>query len=221
MLRYLITVLAALLSSFGGVQSADFRFSQVEQEERAQQAQQQSGQQVRIADLLHTPCAKAIKNSKILVLFGEYQNGVIQAGQTRFNPYFDVINSRLRSLGLRTYTQAQIKQQVAQAEIDAYFRNDPDAALNASRRLAARYIFKGLISTETRFNPAINVNQVAIRMNFNLTDANGKLISQADAENASYSGPDTTGMTLTLINERADEVVASLYADHCKKSGVR
>jgi len=26
-------------------------------------------------------------------------------------------------------------------------------------------------------------------------------------------------MALTLVDERADEVVASLYADHCRKAG--
>jgi hypothetical protein len=30
-----------------------------------------------------------------------------------------------------------------------------------------------------------------------------------------------SGMALTLINERAEEAVATLYADFCKNSGVR
>ena len=29
------------------------------------------------------------------------------------------------------------------------------------------------------------------------------------------------GMALTLINERADEVVAQLYTDYCQKAGTR
>ena len=41
--------------------------------------------------------------------------------------------SACAALGLRTYTPEEIRSQIAQAEIDAYFRNDPDAALSASR----------------------------------------------------------------------------------------
>ena len=67
----------------------------------------------------------------------------------------------------------------------------------------------------------VNVNQVNVSMNFILTGANGKMISQASAENASYAGQDTSGMALTLINERADELVASLYSDYCQNAGVR
>jgi hypothetical protein len=29
------------------------------------------------------------------------------------------------------------------------------------------------------------------------------------------------GMALTLINERADEVVAQLYSDYCRKAGIK
>ena len=110
---------------------------------------------------------------------------------------------------------------MAQAEIDAYFKNDPDAAISASRHLAAQYILRGLITSQTSRNLAVNVNQVNVSMNFTLTGANGRMISQASAENASYAGSDTAGMALTLINERADELVATLYSDYCQKSGVR
>ena len=107
----------------------------------------------------------------------------------------------------------------AQAEIDAYFKNDPDAALGASKRLSAQYILRGLISSQTGYNTIVRVNQVSIQMAFTLTDANGKVLSQTSAENASYAGVDTSGMALTLINEKADEVVAQLYSDYCRRGG--
>lgn len=216
-------MLALLLWSVlsGAAHSADFKFSEADKEEEAQEKQEQAVEQARIAGQLGTPCKNKIKNQKILVLFGESQNGQVQASQSNFNPYSDAINSRLRALGLKTYTRAQIRQQVAQAEIDAYFKNDPDAAISASKRMAAQYILKGLITTEARYNQAVNVNQVSIRMDFTLTGANGKMISQARAENASYAGHDTSGLALTLINERADALVASLYSDYCQRAGVR
>ena len=171
--------------------------------------------------LLASPCKAKIKNQKIMVLIGESKNGAVQAGQSAFSPQFDAINSRLQGLGLKTYTQAQIRAQVAQAEIDAYFKNDPDAAISASKRLAAQYILKGLISSQASRNLSVNVNQVNISMQFTLTGSNGKMISQISASNASYAGTDTSGMALTLINEKADEVVANLYSDYCQKAGVK
>ena len=75
---------------------------------------------------------------------------------------------------------------------------------------------RGLITTEAGYNTIVRVNQVSIRMQFTLTDASGRILSQANAENASYSGVDTTGMALTLVNEKADEVVAQLYSDYCR-----
>lgn len=217
MFRSFFLLLCTWLASTTLLFAADFKFSTATQDDTTAQSEQQR----RIAEQLQTPCRAKIKNQKIMVLFGQSHNGLIETAQGAFNPYTDAINSRLNALGLRTATPAQIKQQVAQTEIDAYFKNDPDAAISASRRLAANYVLKGLISTESGRNLAVNVNQVAIRMDFTLTAANGKTLSQAHAENASYAGHDTAGMALTLINERADEVVATLYADYCRQTGVK
>lgn len=216
-MRIFLIALFAWFAVMSAGHASDFSFSNADPTDDVQQAESQA----RVAALLLTPCRNKIKNQKILVLIGESQNGRVRANQSAFSPHFDAINSRLRSLGLRTYTQAQIRQQVAQAEIDAYFKNDPDAAIGASRRMAAQYILKGLITTNASLNQMVNVNQVNISMNFTLTGANGKMISQASAENASYAGQDTSGMALTLINERADELVASLYSDYCQNAGVR
>ena len=78
-----------------------------------------------------------------------------------------------------------------------------------------------MITTQASRNAVINVNQVNVGMNFTLTGADGRMISQASVENASFAGQDTSGMALTLINERADEVVARLYSDYCRAAGVR
>jgi hypothetical protein len=199
------------------VHGQGFKFSNEDQSEKAREAERQA----QVQSLLATPCRDKIKNQKIMVLIGEDRNGIIYAGQASYSPHIDAINGRLRSLGLRTYSPEEIRRQVAQAEIDAYFKNDPDAAISASKRLAAQYILRGLIATQSGRNAIINVNQVSINMNFTLTGANGRMISQADAKNESYAGRDTRGMALTLINERADEVVAQLYSDYCQRAGAR
>ena len=194
-----------------------FKFSSGDDSRKAEAEERQA----RVQAQLDTPCLDRIKNQKIMVVIGENRNGMVLAKQSAYDPHFEAINQRLRALGLRTYTPEEIRRQVAQAEIDAFFRNDPDAAINASRRLAAQYILRGLIDTQISRNAIINVNQVAVRLDFVLTGANGRMISQAAAANESYAGRDVLGMALTLLNERADEVVAQLYGDYCRSAGVR
>lgn len=210
--------LAAALCGLAHAQG--FRFSNEDQDEKARTVEE-AGRRAKVEAQLSTPCRNRIKNQKIMVLIGENQYGFITARQAAYGAHFDAINRRLRSLGLRTYTQEEIRRQVAQAEIDAHFKNDPDAAISASKRLAAQYILRGLISTSTTRNPIINVNQVGIRMNFLLTGANGRMISEANVTNESYAGRDSLGMALTLVNERADEVVAQIYSDYCQKAGAK
>lgn len=190
-----------------------FKFSNEDKSQEAAKAERQK----RIEVQLSTPCRDRIKNRKIAVLIGEEVNGVVQARQAAFSPHFDAINARLQKLGLRTYTQEEIRKQVAQAEIDAYFKNNPDAALSAAKRLAANYTLKGLISARAMRNPMIPVNQVAVSMQFVLSGADGKRVAQADAQSQSFSGADVQGMALTLINEQAEEVVAKLYSEYCQQ----
>jgi hypothetical protein len=217
-----VLLLAIVLgASLGGLaQAQGFKFSNEDEAQKAQAAEE-SARRAKVEAQLSTPCLARIKNQKILVLIGANQNGVVGARQADYGAHFDAIDRRLRALGLRTYTQEEIRKQIAQAEIDAHFKNDPDAAISASRRLAAQYILRGLITTTATRNAIINVNQVSIRMDFMLTGANGRMISEANARNESYAAQDTLGMALTLINERADEVVARLYSDYCQKAGAK
>ena len=204
-------LLLALCVAQAGAQG--FKFSN----EDNTAAKEQAERDARVGALLSTPCRDKIKSRKILVLIGEEKNGAIQAKQDAFSPHFEAVNQRLRGLGLRTYSADEIKRQVAQAEIDAYFKNNPDAALSASKRLAANYTLRGLISSTTTVNPVLKVNQVAVGMQFVLTGANGKKISETQARAQSYAGADTAGMALTLINEQAEEAVARLYSDYCQQ----
>jgi hypothetical protein len=195
----------------------DFKFSNPPPGAEAE-AQSQAQRDARIDAQLSTPCRDRIKNRKIVELIGEQSNGGVAAGQGPFSRHVEAVNSRLQSLGLKTYSPEQIRKQMAQEEIDAYFKNDPDRALSASRRMAAQYVLRGVIASRAVRNPMVNVNQVSVNMNFTLTDAAGHPVSTAAASNESYAGSDTSAMALTLIEERADEVVAKLYSDHCRES---
>jgi hypothetical protein len=196
-------------------QQQGFKFSQPDDTDR----QEQQAKEERIRQQLSTPCKAAIKDRKIMVLIGERQsNGYIAAQQQNYGPHFNAINNRLRTLGLKTYTPEEIRRQIAQAEIDAYLKNDQEAMLSAAKRLGASFVLRGLISSQAMKNPMMNVNQVDVNMQFTLS-GNGQIISETDAHSASYAGADVTRMALTLVNEQADEVVATLYEDYCRKVG--
>ena len=208
-----LAVLAALAG--GSLRAQGFSFSQPDDTAR----QQEQARQDRIAGQLSTPCRAELKNKKIMVVIGEVlSNGTYATQQQNYGPHFDAINARLRALGLRTYTPEEIRRQIAQAEIDAYFRNDPDAALAASKRLGASFVLRGLIALQATRSPVMAVNQVSMDMTFTLSGSDGRQISETHAQTASYAGADVRRMALTLVNEQADEVVATLYADYCRNA---
>ncbi len=211
----MVLLTAAVLTV--SAQAQGFKFSDPDPADK----EAQDKRQTEVQGMLATPCRDKIKNQKIMVVIAENRDGAISANQAVYNTHVSALNDRLQSVGLRTFTPAQIKAQVAQAEINAFFKNDPDAAISASRRMAAQYILRGVISSSTHRNAIINVNQVSIGMKFTLTGANGKVISQASAKNESYAGHDVAGMALTLVEESAEDVVAKLYSDHCKLAATK
>lgn len=199
------------------VEAQGFKFSTPDVSQQAEQAARDD----RIAQELSTPCRADLKGKKIMVIIGQQQdNGYINAQQQNYGPQFQAINVRLRSLGLRTFTPEEIRAQIAQAEIDAYFKNNPDAALSAAKRLGANFVLRGLITSEAGRNPMIPVNQVTVSMAFTLTGANGQIVSDVGASSSSYAGTNVRQMSMTLVNEQADEVVAKLYGDYCRNAGL-
>ena len=214
----MVLLTAAVLTV--SAQAQGFKFSDPDPADKADK-EAQDKRQTEVQGMLATPCRDKIKNQKIMVVIAENRDGAISANQAVYNTHVSALNDRLQSVGLRTFTPAQIKAQVAQAEINAFFKNDPDAAISASRRMAAQYILRGVISSSTHRNAILNVNQVSIGMKFTLTGANGKMISQASAKNESYAGHDVAGMALTLVEESAEDVVAKLYSDHCKLAATK
>ena len=211
--------LCALALSPLGASAQGFKF---EKDPGAQQqAAESAARQGRVAENLSTPCKDAIKNKKIAVIIGEEQtNGVVLARQENYGPHFQLINGRLQALGLRTYTPDEIRKQIAQAEIDAYFKNNPDAALSAAKRLGANFVLRGLITSQAAYNPIVRVNQVSVGMGFTLAASDGRTVANAAANAASYAGPDVRAMALTLLNENADEVVSKLYSEYCRNAEV-
>jgi len=213
----LATLAFALALAAGGARPQGFSFSQPDDTGR----QTEAARSARIAEQLSTPCRADLLNKKIMVVIGEVQSdGYVVAQQQNYGPHFEAINARLRALGLRTFTPEEIRRQIAQAEIDAYFRNDPNTALAASKRVGASFVLRGLVTATATRSMVMAVNQVSVTMDFNLAGSDGRQITTARADGASYAGNDVRRMALTLVDEKADEVVATLYADYCRKAGL-
>ncbi len=211
-LSLLPTVAAALLVAASCVHA--FNFTEEEAKQKAEDAQRPRG------TTIPASCRAALKDERVTVLIAERGNSGFNADQSRFSMHFQGIDRRLQKQGMHTFSQDEIKKRVAQAEIDAYFRNDPDAALNAAKKLAGTMVLRGVISSRRGVNPVLGINEVAVHMSFALVGSDGHGIAEAGASSESYSGSDTVGMALTLINEQADGVVARLLSGYCaERSG--
>lgn len=193
-----------------------FSFSEEEAKEKAA-----ASAKPRAAAPIPAECKERLKNEKVLVLVAERGNNGINADQGRFGMHFQAIDRRLQKQGLRTFGQDEIKKQVAQAEIDAHFRNDPDAALNAAKKHGATLTLRGVMSSRRAINPILKINEVYVNMGFALVAPDGHYIAEASAGSDSYSGGDTVGMALTLINEQADGVVNRLIRGYCAETGAK
>jgi hypothetical protein len=215
--RVLILVPLLFMGWPACAQPFSFSAAQQQEEEKDRAAEQQRAQAIQ--QLVSVPCRARLKDRKILQLIAERaDDGGWQAQQERYQPLISILDARLKALGLKTYTQEQIKAAVAQAEIDAYFNNDPDGALAASKRLAAQYILKGDITTKAGINPAVGVNEVAVDVQLVLMSPSGREISHVDGHLDSYSGHDTLATAAALLRQQADPLVAQLYNDYCRKA---
>lgn len=193
--------------------SDDFSFSGVEGEERAITRQQQETTR----QLLDVNCSKKLKSKKIGLIIGETHSDhrVRPVSSGSYGPHFNEINKRLQRLGLRTLTQQQIRNQIAQAEINAFLNNDPDSALNAASRLGANFILQGVISSRSHMNPIVHANEVFVDISFTLTGSSGRYVSDVSTSDSSWSGQDTRSVALMIVQEQADRIVARLYHDYC------
>lgn len=167
------------------------------------------------AIVLPQACLDDLRRKKIMILMGERSGDGVTAEQSRFSPHFNSINRRLLRHGIRTYSQQEIRAQIAQAEVDAYFRNDPDSALAASKKMGAQLVMRGLIDARSTVNPVLRIPEVHVSIAYTLGTPGGKVISDASAKAESYSGSDTLGMAGTLIEEQADAVVGTLLSGYC------
>lgn len=201
---------AFALACLGASAAQAFSFADEEAKDKAAAAPKGGG-----GPAISAACKDRLQKEKVLVLVAERGNNGMNADQGRYGMHFQAIDRRLQKQGMRTLSQEEIKKQVAQAEIDAHFRNDPDAALQAAQKHGASLTLRGVISSRRGINPILKINEVYINMGFTLVGPDGRYIAEAGASSDSYSGGDTVGMAATLISEQADGVVRRLLKGYC------
>ncbi|HEX3395826.1 MAG TPA: hypothetical protein VHS76_03930 [Steroidobacteraceae bacterium] len=167
---------------------------------------------------LDAGCRRRLQSRRVLFLVGEQQGDQWLTAQDRFQPLLQVIEKRLRDVGFMLYTPQQIKAGIAQAEIDAYFKNDPDGALAASKKLGANFVLRGIINSQAGVNPVVQVNEVAVSIDMALSGLDGRTLSEVTVHTDSYSGSDTLRTALALVKEQADRLVGQLAGEYCSQS---
>lgn len=194
-----------------------FSFSESEDQERREMEMKAEDRAREVQRLLAVPCDAKLKRKKVALIIGQQveDQGIVYKPQ-KYGPIFQEINRRLRDLGLNTYTQEEIRAQIAQEEVRAFLNNDVEAAETAARRLSAGYMLRGMIHSKIRMNPVVRIEEVFVTMAFTLVSASGKTISNVTAGGDSFSGADTMAVALDIVKEEADLAVAKIYSDFCR-----
>ena len=212
--RILLRLSGALVVGMAAQSASAFSFTEDAQKDAAEEAARSAAATAGLT-ALPQPCLDELKRRKIMIVMGERSGEGITADQARYSSHFNAIHKRLQKLGIRTLTQQEIRAQIAQAEVDAYFRNDPDAALAASKKLGAQLVMRGLIEARSGMNPVLRIPEVSVSIDYALLTSGGTRLSEASASGESYSGSDTLAMARTLIEEQADGVVNRLLGGYC------
>lgn len=213
----LAAALLACHSTTAQTPSTPFSFSGRAAQDAHEEAAKAAERAAQVEQLTSVACAPRLKRQKIVLVIAERDGALWNTSQERYGPLFQLIDARLRALGLNTFTAEEIKASVAQAELDAYFKNDPDAALAASKRLGASYVLRGSITQRAGLNPVVSVPEVAVNVDLTLAGASGRIVSQVAARSDAYSSPDTLATAIALVREQADLLVARLYNDYCRE----
>ncbi|WP_457577870.1 hypothetical protein [Desulfomarina sp.] len=219
-----------LLFLFFTAISYSFTFSEYEKQENDSRKNATSDRQL----LSTLSCPTSLAGKKIATMIGEqhrddyrgYLGTVITIGEPDwdrrfgtknqvYGPLMAQLNQGFTELGLKTYTNAEINNQIARAEQEAFLNNDTEGALTAAKRLRADFLVKGIISTRTQTNKVIKIEEVFVTISLTLYDKNGTQLSTAQVKKAVFSDTDTLGTVQSLVKEQSYAIVYQLFKDYC------
>ena len=160
---------------------------------------------------------QCLAGKKIAVVIGEqHSQGWARTGQSAYGPLIEELNGQFKKLGLKTYSPEEIKQQVAQAEQEAFLANNLEAAVSAAGRLSADFMIRGIISTKIQKNPFVGIDEVFVTLSLTLVDRDGQNISSSTLSEAMFSDADTVATVHKLVREKAEQIIVNLYSECCK-----
>lgn len=195
-----------------------FSFGAYEQQSKEAAQTQERVEQHEIAMLLATPCSRRLKNqTTAFVLIQKHSQHFFMVNSVQDDPVYAFINGKLNRLGLKTLSPQQIEDAIADAEAQAFLSNDMDAAASAAKRLKAKFVIKGQVITSQRRNPVVGIDEISVTLVFTLSDAQGRVISNARAQETVFSDCNISAILLTLVEKHGEKIVARLYRDYCQQ----
>ena len=186
-----LSVTACLLCALSAT-AQGFSFEDYEREERETEAAALQGQRRNLDRCCPSTVPLLLWRTKLLSLspritrFGRVTGlpGSVDTGR-----WFRGINGALGRVGLRTYTQQQITDQIARAEREAVAVGDVDAALSAADRLGAGLVLNADIRSTGSINPVYGIDEISVTMQFDMRTRDGRYISSVSRSGASYRAP--------------------------------
>lgn len=197
-----------------------FSFSEYEAREKSRDAQPAH----RLADL---QCPESLTSSRIVSMIGEMHRGkrYVYRGNWRglfiteesvYGRLIEKLNHGFERLGLTTYTGEEIDEQIAREEQEAFLNNDLEAAMSAAERLQADYMLKGIISTHAQTNRVVKIDEVFVVIDLTLYAGDGRQLSTARVEEATFSDADIPATVQNIVNKQASRITYELFAQYCK-----
>lgn len=198
-----------------------FSFSEYETKENGRNAQPLD----RLSDL---HCPDSLTTSRIATMIGERhrdkryvyrwygRKDLLITEQSLYGRLIDKLNNGFKQLGLTTYTEEEINDQIAREEQEAFLNNDIEAAMSAAERLQADYMLKGVISTHRQTNKVVNVDEVFVVIDLSLYASDGTQLSSARVKEATFSDADISATVQDIVSKQASRITYELFAEHCK-----
>ncbi|MFN2355823.1 MAG: hypothetical protein ABR512_15040 [Desulfopila sp.] len=172
-------------------------------------------------------CPESLTSSRIVSMIGEMHRGkrYVYRGHWRglfiseesvYGRLIEKLNHGFEQLGLTTYTNDEINEQIAREEQEAFLNNDLEAAMTAADRLQADYMLKGIISTHTQTNRMVKVDEVFVVIDLTLYAGDGTQLSTARVREVTFSDADIAATVQDIVNKQASRITYELFAQYCK-----
>jgi hypothetical protein len=164
-------------------------------------------------------CRKRVHNKKVLVLVDERYADEYHMVQEDYGSLVGIISFQLQAFGLRTFTNTEQRQYLADLRARDYFTASDTVSVPLP--LDTDFILRGVIRSIVAENPILKINEVHMDIWMDLREPYGRILADATTPTSSYAGMNTLSMAMELVKEEADDLLAQLFEDYCKTLVIR